>query len=314
VDKFAALTVFTRVVEQGSFVRAADKLGMSTSAVSRHVSDLEAHLATRLLNRTTRRLSLTESGQAFHERCVQLLADLAEAEEATSATTLVPRGTLRLTSAITFGIRHLAPALADFTALHPQVDFDVELSDRTVDIVEEGLDLAVRIGSIGSQALIARKLATTQMVLVAAPSYLARRGTPRTHADLAAHACLTYEYLAGRNVWRLRDRAGVEHSVRVGGAAHANNGQFLAALAAAGVGIALEPDFIVAPEIRAGSLVPVLPDYAAPTSDIVVAYPSRRHLSAKVRVFVDFLARRFAGVPEWALPGAAGMRRTNVAS
>jgi len=314
VDKFAALTVFTRVVEQGSFVRAADKLGLSTSAVSRHVSDLEAHLATRLLNRTTRRLSLTESGQAFHERCVQLLADLAEAEEATSATTLVPRGTLRLTSAITFGIRHLAPALADFTALHPQVDFDVELSDRTVDIVEEGLDLAVRIGSIGSQALIARKLATTQMVLVAAPSYLARRGTPRTHADLAAHACLTYEYLAGRNVWRLRDRAGVEHSVRVGGAAHANNGQFLAALAAAGVGIALEPDFIVAPEIRAGSLVPVLPDYAAPTSDIVVAYPSRRHLSAKVRVFVDFLARRFAGVPEWALPGIAGMRRTNVAS
>jgi len=306
MDKFTALNVFTRVVEQGSFARAADKLGMSTSAVSRHVSDLEAYLATRLLNRTTRRLSLTEGGQAFHERCVQLLADLAEAEEAVSATTLVPRGTLRLTAAITFGIRHLAPALADFTALHPQVDFDVELSDRVVDIVEEGLDLAVRIGSIGSQALIARKLATTQMVLVAAPSYLARRGTPRTPADLAAHACLTYEYLAGRNTWRLRDRAGVEHSVRVGGVAHANNGQFLAALAVAGLGIALEPDFIVAPEIRSGSLVPLLPDHAAPVSDIVVAYPSRRHLSAKVRVFVDFLARRFAGVPEWALPGIAG--------
>jgi len=301
MDKFAALTIFTTVVEQGGFGRAADKLGLSTSAVSRHVSELEATLAVRLLNRTTRRLSLTESGQAFHERCVQLLADLAEAEEAVSATALVARGTLRLTSAITFGVRHLAPALADFSALHPGVDFDVELSDRTVDIVEEGLDLAVRIGSIGSQALIARKLATTRMVLVAAPGYLARRGTPRTPADLAAHHCLTYEYLAGGNVWRFRDRAGAELSVRIGGGAHANNGQFLAALAAAGLGLALEPDFIVAPDIRAGRLVVVLPDYAPPVSDIVVAYPSRRHLSAKVRVFVDFLVRRFADAPEWAL-------------
>jgi DNA-binding transcriptional LysR family regulator len=301
MDKFAALTIFATVVEQGGFGRAADKLGLSASAVSRHVSELEAGLSVRLLNRTTRRLSLTESGRAFHERCVQLLADLAEAEEAVSATALIARGTLRLTSAITFGVRHLAPALAAFGALHPEVEFDVELSDRTVDIVEEGLDLAVRIGSIGSQALIARKIATTRMVLVAAPAYLARRGTPSTPADLAAHQCLTYEYLADGNVWRFRDRAGGEHGVRIGGGAHANNGQFLAALAVAGLGLALEPDFIVAPDIRAGRLVAVLPDYAPPVSDIVVAYPSRRHLSAKVRVFVDFLVRRFSDAPEWAL-------------
>jgi DNA-binding transcriptional LysR family regulator len=139
------------------------------------------------------------------------------------------------------------------------------------------------------------------MVLVAAPGYLARRGTPHAPADLAAHDCLTYAYLAGGNVWRFRDRAGAEHSVRIGGGAHANNGQFLAALAVAGLGVALEPDFIVAPDIRAGRLAVVLPDYVPPVSDIVVAYPNRRHLSAKVRVFVDFLVRRFAGAPEWAL-------------
>jgi len=305
VDKFVALTVFARVVEQGSFARAADKLGLSNSAVSRHVSELEAHLSTRLLHRTTRRLSLTESGKAFHERCVQLLADLAEAEEAVSATVLVPRGTLRLTASIAFGVRHLAPAIAAFSALHREIAFDVELSDRAVDIVDEGLDLAVRIGSIGSQALIARRLATTQLVLCAAPAYLARHGHPRVPADLAAHRCLTYAYLTGGNVWRFRDRAGGEHDVRVGGGAHANSGQFLASLAVAGQGIALEPDFIVAPEIRAGALVTVLPEFVPPASEIVVAYPSRRHLSAKVRVFVDFLVQRFAGTPEWALIPAA---------
>jgi DNA-binding transcriptional LysR family regulator len=311
MDRFAALTVFAGVVEQGSFARAADRLGMSTSAVSRHVAELEAHLDTRLLNRTTRRLSLTESGQAFHERCVQLLADLAEAEETVTAAAMVPRGTLRLTSSITFGVRHLASAIADFSALHPQVGFDVELSDRVVDIVDEGLDLAVRIGAIGSQALIARKVATTQLVLCAAPSYLERRGRPVTPQDLARHTCLTYEYLVARNVWRFRDRQGGEQVVKIGGNAHANNGQFLAALALAGMGIALEPDFIVAPEIRAGALVRVLPGYTPPSSDVYVAYPSRRHLSAKVRVFVDFLARRFAGTPEWTLdaPAAGGGKR-----
>ena len=301
MDRFLALTTFARVVEQGNFARAADKLGMSTSAVSRHVSELEAHLATRLLHRTTRRLSLTETGQAFHERCVQLLADLAEAEEAVTAATLVPRGTLRLTSSVTFGDRHLAPAIADFAVLHPQVEFDVELSDRAVDIVDEGLDLAVRIGGIGSQTLIARKLASTQLVLCAAPAYLERHGRPAVPEDLAGHVCLTYEYLAAKNQWRFRDSARREHTVKIGGRPHANSGQFLAALAVAGVGIALEPDFIVAPEIRAGRLLPILPGFTPPASDIHAAYPSRRHLSAKVRAFVDFLARRFAGTPEWSL-------------
>jgi len=301
MDRFLAMTVFARVVEQGSFARAADKLDLSASAVSRHVAELEAHLDTRLLNRTTRRLSLTESGRAFHERSVQLLADLDEAEETVTATGMVPRGRLRLTCAITFGIRHLAPSIADFSIRHPQVEFDVELSDRVVDIVDEGLDLAVRIGGIGSQALIARKIAVTQMVLCAAPGYIERKGRPVAPEDLSAHECLTYEYLAVRNLWRFRDRDGAERSVKIGGRVHANNGRLLTALAVDGLGVLLEPDFIVAPEIRAGRLVRLLPDFKPPSSDIHVAYPSRRHLSAKVRVFVDFLAARFAGRAPWAL-------------
>jgi DNA-binding transcriptional LysR family regulator len=302
MDRFQALTVFAKVVEQGSFARAADRLQMSTSAVSRHVGELESHLATRLLNRTTRRLSLTETGQAFYERCVQLLADLDEAEQAVTAAAVVPSGTLRLTCAITFGVRHLAPAIAAFAAAHPQLRFDVELSDRAVDIVDEGLDLALRIGAIGSQALIGRRIGTMDLLTCAAPAYLARHGTPAVPADLARHACLTYEYAPYGNVWRFVDAGGGEHSVKIAGPAHSNNGEMLVALAVAGVGITREPDFIVAPEIRAGRLVPVLAGYTVPASPIYAVYPSRRHLSAKVRAFVDFLGERFAGTPEWRVP------------
>jgi DNA-binding transcriptional LysR family regulator len=299
MDRFLTLTVFANVVEQGSFTRAATRLALSASAVSRHVADLEAYLDTRLLNRTTRRLSLTESGQAFYERCVQLLADLQEAEEAVTAAAVIPRGTLKLTCSITFGVRHLAPALAAFAARHPQVRFDVELSERAVDIVDEGIDLAIRIGDIGSRSLIGRKIGATRLVCCAAPAYLAQHPAPKTPADLAAHACLSYEYARERNTWRFYDGDGNAHDVRIAGPAHANNGQMLCALAVAGMGISFDPDFIVAPEVRAGRLVPLLPDYTPPSIDIYAAYPSRRHLSAKVRTFVDFLVARFAIDAEW---------------
>jgi len=302
VDRFRALTVFAKVVEQGSFARAAERLTLSTSAVSRHVAELEAHLATRLLNRTTRRLSLTETGQAFYERCVQLLADLEEAEETVSAAAVVPRGTLKLTCSISFGVRHLASAIAEFARRHPQLRFDVELSDRAIDIVDEGIDLAIRIGDIGSRSLIGRKIGVTQLVCCAAPSYLAHHAAPKTPADLAAHACLSYEYSRERNIWRFRDGEGNAHEVRIAGPAHANNGQMLCALGVAGMGIHLEPDFIVAPDVRAGRLVTLLPGFAPPSIAIYAAYPSRRHLSMKVRAFVDFLVSRFAGTTEWAMP------------
>jgi DNA-binding transcriptional LysR family regulator len=293
MDRFLAITAFVKVVETGSFARAAQRLDVSVSSVSRHVSELEAHLDARLLNRTTRRLSLTESGRVFHERCVQLLADLEEAEESAGAATIRPRGTLRLTASITFGSRHLAPAIAEFIKRYPEMRLDVELSDRAVDLVDEGFDVAVRIGAIGSQNLVGRKVGEMRLVCCAAPAYVARHGEPRTPEDLAAHACLVYDYMPQKNLWLFRDRDGKERDVRVTGPVHANNGRFLTALAAEGMGIAYEPDFMVGPELRAGRLMPLLREFSSPPSSIYVVYPSRRHLSAKVRAFTDFLSERF---------------------
>ncbi len=295
MDRFTAMQVFVRVVEDGSFAKAATRLGISTSACSRHIADLEARLDVRLLNRTTRRLSLTESGQDFYERSVQVLADLDEAEQMATRSAARPRGTVRLTCGISFGVRHAARLVGGFVARHPEVRFDVQLSDRFVDLVEEGFDLALRIGEAPGQNLIGRRLGETRLVTCAAPLYLRERGAPATPADLAHHACLTYEYLPLRSTWRFRDRAGGEHAVRVSGPVHANNGDLLIAAAVEGIGIAMEPDFMVAAELAAGRLVRVLPDYAPAPAGIYAVYASRRHLSAKVRAFVDFLAAAFAG-------------------
>ena len=317
MDRFQSLTAFAKVVETGSFARAAERLEVSVSAVSRQVAELEAHLGVRLLNRTTRRLSLTDSGRAFHERCVQLLADLEEAEEEVTAAAIVPRGTLRLTASTSFGAGYLAAAIAQFRLRHPQLRFDVELSDRAVDLVDEGIDLAIRIGDIGSHALIARRIGVAQLICCAAPSYLARHEAPRTPADLAAHPCLTYAYSSTGNVWRFADRDGRIHEVEVSGPAHSNNGAMLAALAVAGVGISLEPDFIIAGDVRAGRLIALLPGYTVPPIAINATYASRRHLSAKVRSFVDFLVQHFAHEPPWRLPSAtagATLRQLDLAA
>ena len=303
MDRFAAMTAFAKVVEAGSFAGAAARLDVSVSAVSRHVAELEGHLATRLLHRTTRRLSLTEAGREFYERCVQLLGDLEEAEQAAHAGGVAPRGTLRLSVAITFGSRHLAPVLASFMARYPDLRLDVELSDRAVDLVEEGFDLAVRIGLIGSQQLVGRKIAETRLVCCAAPEYLARHAPPRVPEDLATHVCLAYAYLPSRNTWHFRGPDGREHAVRIGGPLHANNGRFLEAMAIAGAGVIYEPDFIVGPDLRAGRLVRVLAGWELAPSPVFVVYPSRRHLSAKVRVFVDHVGEAFRA-PEWALDRA----------
>lgn len=294
MDRFQSIAAFVSVIENGSFARAAEKLGQSVSAVSRRVAELEEHLDARLLNRTTRRLSLTETGRAFHERAVQLLADLEEAEQGASAGGVTPRGTLKLTAPITYGIRVLAPIVAAFAAKYDQVRVDVDLSDRVVDLVDEGFDLAVRIGEIRSQFLVARRIGATSLVCCAAPSYLERHGTPRTPDDLARHSCLTYEYAATRHQWRFIGADGGDKVVRIGGPLHANNGRMLAALAVEGAGGVCEPDFILGPDIARGALVPILADWKLPAIAVHVAYPSRRHLSAKVRAFVDYLAERLA--------------------
>ena len=299
MDRLGAIQVFAQVVESGSFAKAAERLGLSTSATSRHVADLEGHLQTRLLNRTTRRVSLTESGRAFYERAVQLLADLEEAEQEAARAAVVPRGTIRLTTSVNFGVRHLAPAIAEFLAQHAEVRFDVSLSDRMVDLVEEGFDLAVRIGPAGADNLVARKLGETRLVPCASPLYLSAHPAPKTPEELAGHNCFTYEYLAPRNLWRFRDSSGNERAVRVAGTLHANNGDLLAEVAARGAGVVLEPAFIVGPDVRAGRLVPLLQEFTPPPVPIYALYPSRKHLSAKVRRFVEFLVERFALGQDW---------------
>lgn len=301
VDRFLAFRSFARVVEHGSFARAAERLEVSTSAVSRQVAELEAHLDVRLLNRTTRKLSLTEAGQAFYERCVALLADLDEAEASVRASAVLPKGTLRITCGVSFGVRYLAPAIAEFCARHPQVLFDIDLSDRTVDLVDEGFDLAVRIGNLRHQGLVSRRIGWTRAVCCASPAYLAKHGTPKTPAELASHECITYTHVPVPNVLTFADRTGETHSVRIPTRHRTNNGRMSAALAVDGLGISYEPDFIVAPEVRAGRLVRLLPDFEPPQAPIAVVYPSRRHLSAKVRTFVDFVAERFERQHDWQL-------------
>jgi DNA-binding transcriptional LysR family regulator len=294
MDRFAAMSVFAKVVELGSFARAADRLDLSTSAVSRQVADLESHLHTRLLNRTTRKLSLTEGGHAFYERCVQVLADLEEAEQAAAQTSLVPRGTIKLTCGHSFGLLHLAPAMAEYLARNPEVKFDVSLSDRVVDLVEEGFDLGVRIGALGPANLIARKLGETRLIACASRDYLKKHGTPKTPEDLAHHNCVTYDYVPDRTLWRFRDPDGHERAVTVSGNVHANNGDLLTRAAVNGIGIVFEPEFIVGAALAAKKLVRLLEGFEPAPLGIYAVYASRKHLSAKVRSFVDFLAERFA--------------------
>jgi len=293
MDRFEAMRVFTRVVEHGSFAGAAAQLGMSTSAVSRHVAQLESHLATRLLQRTTRKLSLTESGRLFHERCLQLLSDLAEAEELASTRNASPRGTLRITAPISFGLSHLAPAIAAFMKRYPQVRFEVSLSDSVTDLVDAGLDLAIRVGALGAQNVVARPLSRVRMRVCASPSLIAAVGVPKTPSDLAGLPCLSYAYASDNNVWRF-ERQGENgreaQEVKIQSAAHSNNGMLLAELAAQGVGFTSAPDFIVQPLLSQGRLQTVLDDWQAPLLTLHAVYPTRRHLAAVVRSFADFLA------------------------
>ena len=216
MDRFLAVSTFAKVVELGSFSRAAERLGLSTSAVSRQVSELEAHLGVRLLNRTTRRLSLTEAGQSFYEHSVQLLSDLEDAEASVRVAAVEPKGTLRITCGVSFGTRYLAPALAEFSALHPGLLLDLDLSDRVVDLVEDGFDLAIRIGNIGSQGMVSKRLGWTQIVCCAAPAYLQRRSQPiLAPADLAQHECLSYTNVGMPNTWQFEGKDGRDSRVSV---------------------------------------------------------------------------------------------------
>lgn len=294
MDLLSGMTVFARVVEEDSFARAAAALGLSRSAASKQVAWLEDRLGARLLNRTTRKISLTEVGRAYYERCLRILEEVENASQAVARLHDAPRGTLRVNAPMSFGQRHVGPAVADFLARWPELAIDLTLTDRRVDVVDEGFDVVIRILPMADSSLIARRIATTHRVACASPAYLARRGVPKTPEDLAGHACLEYSNLPTAGEWPFR-RDGAVQRVKVSGPLRADNGDILRCAALAGLGVILSPVFIVADELADGRLVPVLEDHADEGVPVWAVYPHNRHLSTKVRMFVDFLAERFAG-------------------
>jgi DNA-binding transcriptional LysR family regulator len=300
MDRLAAMQTFAKVVETGSFTKAAEALGLSRTMATVHVGRLEEHLRVRLLNRTTRRLSLTEAGAAYYERCAALLAEMASLESSLEAMVEEPAGVLKISAPVSFGVLHLADALAEFAERHPAVRYDVSLNDRIVDIVDEGYDLAIRIAQLVESSLVARRIASTTLYVCASPDYVKRHGAPKHPRELAVRHCLGYAYAGSGDKWALQGPDGTSE-VRVRAESRANNGDLLRMLAVHGHGVALLPDFIVAEDLKAKRLVQLLPKFNAGELGIYAVYPSRKFLSAKVRTLVDFLVKRFAR-RQWAPP------------
>jgi DNA-binding transcriptional LysR family regulator len=287
------VAVFVRVVELGSFTRAADALEISKAAVSKYVNRLEQRLSARLLHRTTRRLALTEAGEALFARSAAALAELGEAENDVAQLTGKPRGMLRVTAPSYFGVTTLAPRVKEFRARYPEVTLDLDLSDRIVDIVKERFDIAVRISAMADSTLVATRLAPCPTALVASPAYLRRCGMPATPADLAAHEGIGYSIVKTPNEWRFRAPKGRPITVTVKSAIRCNNDFALKQFALDGMGLAYFPRFFVEDELAAGKLVQVLADYPGPELSINAVYETRRHLMPKVAAFLGFLKERF---------------------
>jgi len=293
MDRFLEMQTFNAVVDAGSFVKAADALDMSKAAVSRYVVDMETRLGVRLLHRTTRRLSLTDEGQVFYSRSKELLAELAEAEEEITSRSHAASGLLRINAPFTFGVLHLAPLWGAFRSQHPKVKLDVTLADRLVDLVEEGYDVAIRIARLDNSTLVSKRLASTRMVLCASPQYLALQATTKEPADLAQHAVISYSYWSTRDEWHFDGPQGPV-SVKTQPCISTNSGDTCRAAALAHQGVILQPSFLVGPDIKAGALIELLPQFRSIELGIYAVYPTRKHVSAKVRALIDFLAAHFA--------------------
>jgi DNA-binding transcriptional LysR family regulator len=298
MDRMTSMTTFAKVVESGSFSAAARALQMSASMVTAHVQALETRLGVRLLNRNTRRISLTEIGQAYFDRCVHILAELDDAERGAQAMQSTPNGTLRLNASMAMPTL-LAPVIAEFTALYPDVSVDMHRTDKLVDLVEEGFDLAVRSMALPESSLIVRRVACYRLLVCGAPAYLARCGTPRVPADLEQHNCLIYPHTPWGDKWLFNGPDG-EQTIRVSGNMRGNSGNALRMAAVNGQGLCITPSFMVANEIGDGRLVPVLTDFLRTEYDVNAIYPHRHHLSAKVRTFLDLMIKRFRDNPHWA--------------
>lgn len=293
MDKYQEIKVFSAVVDAESFVAAGETLGMSKAAVSRHVSELEQRLGVRLMHRTTRRLSLTPEGEIFLGRCRDILAAIEASEAEISTHSVTVSGLLKVSVPVSFGMRHLAPLWSEFLDLHPRVTLDVQLADRVIDLVEEGFDMAVRIGRLPDSSLISRQLASTRLVLCAAPRYLKRRGTPQHPSELAQHDILGYSLMAMGDQWQFIGPDGPVNA-KVRPRMWSNNGDTCTASALEGAGIQLQPTFLIDQELASGRLVEVLPEFRSAELGIYAVYPSKKFVLPKVRVLVDFLMEKFA--------------------
>lgn len=291
MDKFDSLRAFAQVVDAGGFAAAAREMGMTRSAVNKLVANLEDDLGVQLLHRTTRKVTPTDTGMAFYERCVAILADLEEAELAVAQLNEEPKGTLRINAPMSFGTLYLAPIVADFLTQYPDLRVELVLSDRIIDPIEEGFDVTVRIARAPAPpSLIVHDLAIVPMVICASPTYLKRHSIPTHPQDLKHHACLHYGHMASANHWHLSGPDG-DYSIKIHGPLCSNNGEVLRDAATKGLGLALLPTFIIGADLQRKTLLPVLEAYQAPAMSICILYPVNRHLSAKVKLFTEFLRR-----------------------
>lgn len=302
MNRFESLEAFTAVVERGSFSAAARTLGLTPSAISKQISHLEERLGARLFNRTTRRMHLTEAGQAFFDRAHVALEVLEEAEGAVSTLSDSPSGHLRITMPVGFGLIHVTPLLSDFLTQHPKISLDIDTSNQFIDIVEQGIDVAIRVGSLPDSTLRARRLRSFRWIVCASPDYLAQHGTPREPGDLADHACLTITHIT--RAWPFTGADG-DFSVRVSGPLSSVSAEVLHAMAVGGMGVARMSSYMIADELRSGALVPLLTEYAwREETNVYAVYPETRHLSPKVRAFIDYLVTHLRQPEDWEVAGA----------
>ena len=299
MNRFENMNAFVHVVETGSISAAADRMNVAKSVVSRRLKELEEHLGVELFHRTTRQMNLTDTGRGFYQQCVRILEDVLEAEHAMSQFHGSLKGGLKVAMPLSFGLMHLGPAIHEFLDLHPDVEFNLDLNDRQVDLLAEGFDLGIRIANLSDSSLIARRLSPIRAVMCASPTYLERMGVPQTPQQLIYHRCLVYNLISNFDHWDLYDDDGLLTSIKIVPYLKASNGEFLRDAAVAGLGIILMPTFIIYQEIERGALIPLLTEFHAPQLTAYAIYPQTRHLSQRVRALVDFLIKRFEGTPYW---------------
>lgn len=299
MDRFENMNAFIRVVEAGSISGAADRLGVAKSAVSRRLKELEEHLGVELFHRTTRQMNLTDTGRTFYHQAMRIVEDVMEAELSASQAHGTLQGSLKVALPLSFGLMHLGPAINAFLQAHPLIEFDLDFNDRKVDLMEEGFDLAIRIDNLPDSSMIARRLTAIDAVMCASPAYLERMGTPQSPQELIDHQCLVYNLLRDFEHWHLYDADDKLMKVKIRPFLKASNGEFLRDAAVDGLGIVFIPSFIVYKEVESGALVPLFKEHIRPQVEAYALYPHTRHLSQRVRTFVDFLVERFAGTPYW---------------